>query len=112
MKHPFSKIAKLVSLKRRKTEQDFRAAQLELNRLEARAKQLESELKSVDLQQHGFSATRLAYQHGYVQFLVREMSIHGDELSRHGRDFENRRDALKRTLDSEDRIKRDKLIRR
>ena len=111
MKDPFSKLAKLVSLKRRKTEQDFRAAQLELSQLQAQTKQLESELKSVDLQQHGFSATRLAYQYGYVQSLVRETRAHADELSRHGREFENSRNALKRALHSEDRIKRDKLKR-
>ncbi len=112
MKDPYLKLARLVSLKRRKTEQNFRVAQLELSQSEAEAEQLESELKTVDQQPHGFGATRLAYQHGYVQNLIRQLRANGEEMSRQGRELEYRRDALKRALDSDDRIKREELKRR
>lgn len=106
VKDSFSNLAKLIMLKRKKTEQDFLAAQLELNRLEAHAKRLVDRLKTIDSQRLDVAAAYIAHQDGYLQRLFREMHALRVEILKNNSEFNTKREALKRVLFADERIKR------
>lgn len=106
MRDSFSNLAKLVTLKRKKTEQDFLAVQLELKRLEARANRLVDQMKAIDSRRLDIAAAYITHQDLYLQRLFRELHALRAEILKHKSEFNTKREALKRVLFADERIKR------
>jgi hypothetical protein len=106
MAKPKFDLQKIVSLKRQKAEQDFRGAQLELNRTTSEAQRLAEALSGMDSTEADFGALFLSHRNGHVQKLVKEIDASRTAVAESETGLRAAHELLKRAFDSEDRLKR------
>jgi|JI10StandDraft_1071094.scaffolds.fasta_scaffold392036_1 prefoldin subunit 5 len=97
-------LKKIVALKRQSVEQQVRALQIEVERIEAAIRKLAESLKAVDDLRAGFEALRLAEEHGHARKLISDIRAGEALLVLKRRELHEAREALKRVFHSEERL--------
>ncbi len=98
-------LRKLVALKRQKAEQAFQTLQQDRGRAETAIKKLSDSLQTMNTQTLPFDIRRLAHQQGHVEKLIADIDAQRTLLSETETQLGLARDALKRALHSEDRLR-------
>ena len=97
-------LKKIVALKRQSVEQQVRALQLEVDRIERAIGSLSANLKAMDDTRAGFEALRLAEANGHARKLISDIRAGEALLALKGKELHEAREALKRVFHSEERL--------
>lgn len=97
-------LKKIVALKRQSVEQQVRALQIEVERIEAAIRKLAENLGAIDKLRAGFEALRLAEENGHARKLISDIRAGQALLAVRKRELDDAREALKRVFHSEERL--------
>lgn len=97
-------LQKIVALKRQSAEQQVRALQMDVDRIESAISALAGSLKSMDEGKAGFDAHRLAETHGHVGKILRDIDAGNAALALKRSELHGAREALKHVFHSQERL--------
>jgi len=97
-------LRKIVVLKRQSAEQQVRALQIDVDRIESAIGALSASLQSIDEARAGFEALRLAEENGHARKLIGDIRAGEARLAVKSAELAAAREALKRVFHSEERL--------